>query len=152
MEFLVFGGPWAGLAAVRTCHGKDRSCLIIRRLGPVRRWRDGCEQVLREGKLLETEAPHFENGSCSSNNEQRRKCSLAVLLSGSPPSPFKTKIVHKTSFYTSATSQDDFEYWTHLWQINACVCAHVSFVCVHMCECEYAYVCLCVESTHVCMY
>lgn len=54
MEFLVFGGPWAGLAAVRTCHGKDGPCLVIRRLGPVRQWRDGSEQVLREGKLFET--------------------------------------------------------------------------------------------------
>lgn len=62
MEFLVFGGPLAGLAAVRTCHGKDGSCLITRRLGPAQRWRDGSEQVLREGKLLETEAPRVGDG------------------------------------------------------------------------------------------
>lgn len=90
----------------------------------------------------------LEMVSCSNNNEQRRKCSLAVLLSGSLPSPFNTKIVHKTSFYTSATSQDDFEYQTHLWQINVCVCAHVSFVCIHMCE--YACVCLCVVRACMC--
>lgn len=92
----------------------------------------------------------LEMVSCSNNNELRHKCSLALLLSGSPPSLFKTTIVHKTSFYTSATSQDDFEYWTHLWQINVCACACVSFVYVYTWECEYAYVCLCVVRTHTC--
>lgn len=110
----------------------------------------GREQVLRKESSSRQRLHLLEMVSCRNNKEQRRKCSLVVLLSGSLPSPFNTTVVHKTSSYTSATSQDDFEYWTHLWQINVCVCAHVSFVCTHMCEYEYACVCLCVVRGCMC--
>lgn len=115
-----------------------QSCFLTRRLGPAQQCRDGSEQGLGRESASGPRLHVLEMVSCRNNNEQQGKRGLAVLLSASP-SPFQAKIVHKTSFYTNATSQDDFEYWTHLWQLNVCVCAHVSFTCVsvstHVCAC-----------------